>query len=93
MKEMMRLYKILKLHIPDEWKTLSPVEFIGTIMHNMIETGRYKDYSKAMEVLTGKPFSELMDKNTPEKLSSIFIEKVIEYGFPEFLFFCDRLGI
>jgi len=93
MKRAIKLYNILKIHIPDDYMSLEGLDFVIKIMDSIKEKGRYRDYQKALELLLDKPFTEIYDNIKPEAGMETFALGLIENRFADLYSFCSKLGI
>lgn len=77
-----RLAKILAPHIPDDVDVaqITLLEFGGKILKSIIDMGRHDDYFMALNVLTGKTATEIMELGE-EKSFLLFIDGLIENEF------------
>ena len=71
-REAYDVYLHLKDHIP-EIVSEDLLEFIGKIISSIQESESYEDYSKVIELFTGKEFSALTETYNPTEMLELFI--------------------
>jgi len=89
----MKLYKILKLHVPDGHEGMEGLDFISAIMESITDKGRYNDYIKALEVLLDEPFEKIYDKIEPEQAMETFSLGLLNNRFMDLYSFCSKIGL
>jgi len=89
LREMLKLYRLVGKHIPDVENPddLDIIEFIGTIIDNMVLAGQLTNYADAVLLTSHKNIDDIKDLPTTE-IIKLFAEGLAEnnvFAFKEFL--------
>ena len=87
----LELYKILEPYLPDDLE-LEPFDFIGTIIENIKESGKHKDYITAIELISNKSKDDLLSLETMD-LFTLFTNGMIEIQIIDLTTFCVDIGL
>lgn len=82
-----KLYKILKPHVPKDTRNISSLEYIKKIIYS-IEEENPKDYVDAIQIMYNISLDDLKTKDADEILD-MFIEGLSQN---KFLSLCDFIG-
>ena len=86
----MQLYDLLGGYIP-----LTPcqdgIEFVGTIIDNIIEANKHEDFMNALLLMTEVPQEELLLLK-PKEVVSLFAECLAENKILQLIDFCKKVG-
>jgi hypothetical protein len=87
----LQLYDIIGKHLPQIEEDMDAMEFIGTIVKSIKESGQHKDYTDAIMLMSGKTWEELRDMKFDEVLE-LFISGLSENKIIELESFCNKMG-
>jgi len=89
-EEAFELYQVIGEYIPDIAD--DELEFIGTIVHNIRDGDRPRDYVKALSILTGYTSETITESIAPEDSIGLFYEGLAINQVKSLKDFCDRLN-
>lgn len=89
-EEAFELYEVIGRYIPDIAE--DELEFIGTIVHNIRNGDRPRDYVKALSILTGYPAETITESIDPKDSIELFYEGLAINQVKSLKEFCDRLN-
>ena len=87
----MELYELLGAHIPEVDEEDDPLEFVGKITSNIVESEQHKDYIDAVILMSDKPWEEIKQLESEEVLN-LFIDGLSVNKIFTLKVFCDNIG-
>ena len=91
LRQALELHRILSIHIPEEIGNDS-LEFIGTIIKNIRESGKHRDYVEAISIMTGLEQDEIVQHSVEDGIVA-FTEGLAINRILELDSFCNKLGV
>ena len=92
LKDMFRLYRLVGKHIPEvDASNLDIIEFIGTIVDNMVLSGQLTNYADAVLITSHKNIEDIKDLPTNE-IIKLFAEGLAENNVFAFRDFLDKVN-
>lgn len=86
----LQLYDLLGGYIPST-PCQDGMEFVGTIVNNIIEANKHADFMNALLLMTEVPQEELLLLKPPEVVS-LFAECLAENKILDLVDFCKKVG-
>ena len=86
----MQLYDLLGGYIPLT-QCQDGIEFVGTIIDNIIEANKHEDFMNALLLMTEVPQEELLLLK-PKEVVSLFAEGLAENKILQLIDFCKKVG-
>jgi len=90
LKDMFRLYRLVGQHIPKE-KPEDVLQFVSTVIDNMIMAGQYSNYINAVLLTSGKTLDDIKDLPTSE-IIRLFTQGLIENKMFAFMDFLEKVN-
>ena len=73
LEKALELYTIIGKYLPEKGNEYSePLDFIGTIVTNINESGNHRDYVNAVSIMSNVPVKELLKLKWDEILNLFF---------------------
>jgi hypothetical protein len=86
----LKLYNVLRPHLPEYNKDDDPLEFISKIMKNIRSSDKHKDYVDAVSLMTGIPVKEIL-KYEPIEVLETFTNGLITNRITSLSEFAKRI--
>ena len=91
LEEALELYSIIGKHLPEKFDERPEVlEFIGTIVDSINESGNHRDYVNAVSIMADVPIDELL-KIDYEEILNLFIEGLTINQIISLKKFCESI--
>jgi hypothetical protein len=84
------LYEILGEHIP-EFSDDDPLEFVGKIVDNIVQSNQHKDYVDAVMLMSGSDWEEIKQMDS-ENVLELFIKGLMENKIVRLKDFFEQVG-
>jgi len=92
LEKALELYSIIGKHLPENVdENLDVLDFIGTIVNNIKESGNHRDYVNAVSIMTDLSISELLEMGY-EEILGLFIEGLIINQIISLKKFCESIN-
>ncbi len=90
LKDMFRLYELVGAYIPKE-KPDDVLQFVSTIIDNMINAGQYSNYANAVLLTSGKTLDDIKNLPTTE-IIRLFAQGLIDNKIIAFMDFLEKVN-
>ena len=87
----LQLYDILGKHLPEIDDDIDALEFIGTIVKGIRESGQHKDYTDSVMLMSNKSWEEIKEMQFDDVLE-LFIDGMATNKIIELKSFCETMG-
>jgi len=87
----MRLYKVLKPHLPKYKEGEEALEYFSKITKNIRTSGRHRDYVEAVSIMVGMPVKDIIQFESMEILQT-FINGLTENRIISLVEFAQQVG-
>lgn len=91
LSDALELHGILGKHLPEN-VDLEPLEFIGTIIKNIRQSGEHFDYIDAVSLMTKESIDDLVQKE-PVEVLGLFTKGLEMNSIVSLKAFWDRVGL
>jgi len=87
----LRLYEILSPHLPEYNSETDLLEFAGTIVDNIINSGKHANYIEAISILESVPFERVLQLDINIALDK-FLAGLVENNILYLIEFCRTIN-
>lgn len=84
-----QLYKILAPYLPDE--VGDDLNFVGTIIENIKNSGNHRAYIEAIAFMADMPFDEVLQYDPEKEVPAMFAEGLLSNNIILLKDFCKRI--
>ena len=91
LEKALQLYTIIGKHLPKKFdKNLDVLDFVGTIVNNIKESGNHRDYLDSVLILTGQDEQEILQLE-PVEVLNMFTECLMDNQIISLKKFCESI--
>lgn len=91
LNDALRLYEILAPHLPEYNSETDLLEFAGTIVDNIINSGKHANYIEAISVMENISMEEVTQLDANDRISK-FLNSLVENNIVYLIEFCKSVN-